>query len=84
MAAELRYGRIPEVKKTRLGAAPNRNPRGRHAQGAVGPDDIADVVAARTGIPAGRLLEGETAVAAHGRRAGTPRRRAEEGRDRGI
>ena len=27
----------------------------------VGPDDIADVVAAWTGIPAGRLLEGETA-----------------------
>ena len=26
----------------------------------VGPDDIADVVAAWTGIPAGRLLEGET------------------------
>jgi ATP-dependent Clp protease ATP-binding subunit ClpB len=27
----------------------------------VGPDDVADVVAAWTGIPAGRLLEGETA-----------------------
>lgn len=27
----------------------------------VGPDDIADVVSAWTGIPAGRLLEGETA-----------------------
>ena len=27
----------------------------------VGPDDIADVVAAWTGIPAGRMLEGETA-----------------------
>src|ERR671933_1776978 len=26
----------------------------------VGPDDVADVVAAWTGIPAGRLLEGET------------------------
>ena len=27
----------------------------------VGPDDVAEVVAAWTGIPAGRLLEGETA-----------------------
>ena len=27
----------------------------------VGPDDIADVVAAWTGIPAGRMMEGETA-----------------------
>ena len=27
----------------------------------VGPDDVADVVAAWTGIPAGRMLEGETA-----------------------
>ncbi|NED57169.1 ATP-dependent chaperone ClpB, partial [Micromonospora aurantiaca] len=27
----------------------------------VGPDDVADVVALWTGIPAGRLLEGETA-----------------------
>ena len=26
----------------------------------VGPDDVADVVAAWTGIPAGRMLEGET------------------------
>ena len=26
----------------------------------VGPDDVADVVSAWTGIPAGRLLEGET------------------------
>ena len=37
----------------------------------VGPDDIAEVVAAWTGIPAGRLLEGETAeAAAHGGGAG--------------
>ena len=40
----------------------------------VGPDDIADVVAAWTGIPAGRLLEGETAeAAAHGGGAGHAR-----------
>jgi ATP-dependent Clp protease ATP-binding subunit ClpB len=31
----------------------------------VGPDDVADVVAAWTGIPAGRLLEGETAKLLH-------------------
>lgn len=61
-AAELRYGRIPEVEKKLDAALP-----AAHAQEdlmlkeEVGPDDIADVVSAWTGIPAGRLLEGETA-----------------------
>ena len=64
-AAELRYGRIPDA-----GAASWRRPRRSwpqlQADGAmlkeeVGADDIAAVVASWTGIPAGRLLEGETA-----------------------
>ncbi|OZD58163.1 ATP-dependent chaperone ClpB [Rhodococcus sp. 06-1460-1B] len=61
-AAELRYGRIPTLEKE-LAAKTDDSP----AQGdvmlkeEVGPDDVADVVAAWTGIPAGRMLEGETA-----------------------
>ncbi|MBY4037406.1 ATP-dependent chaperone ClpB [Rhodococcus fascians] len=61
-AAELRYGRIPTLEKE-LAAKTEDSP----AQGdvmlkeEVGPDDVADVVAAWTGIPAGRMLEGETA-----------------------
>ncbi|GJF20007.1 chaperone protein ClpB [Mycolicibacterium cyprinidarum] len=61
-AAELRYGRIPEIEKKLDAAAPTA--RAQDAQMLkedVGPDDIADVVAAWTGIPAGRMLEGETA-----------------------
>ncbi|WP_278313754.1 ATP-dependent chaperone ClpB [Lolliginicoccus levis] len=65
-AAELRYGRIPELEK-KLDAAEQAS----HDSGStdshvmlkeeVGPDDVADVVSAWTGIPAGRMMEGETA-----------------------
>ncbi|UVS82513.1 ATP-dependent chaperone ClpB [Actinokineospora sp. UTMC 2448] len=61
-AAELRYGRIPALEKE-LDAATASTPQ----PGAelmlkeeVGADDIAEVVSAWTGIPAGRMLEGET------------------------
>ncbi|SON59206.1 Chaperone protein ClpB [Mycobacterium simulans] len=65
-AAELRYGRIPEVEKKLDAAAPLAADSGTAREDVmlkeeVGPDDIADVVSAWTGIPAGRLLEGETA-----------------------
>ena len=61
-AAELRYGRIPEVEKQLDAALPQTQTRETvMLKEEVGPDDIADVVAAWTGIPAGRLLEGETA-----------------------
>ena len=61
-AAELRYGRIPEVEKKLDAALPQTQPQANvMLKEEVGPDDIADVVAAWTGIPAGRLLEGETA-----------------------
>jgi ATP-dependent Clp protease ATP-binding subunit ClpB len=61
-AAELRAGRIPEVEK-KLDAADTtaRAHETPMLKEEVGPDDIADVVSAWTGIPAGRLLEGETA-----------------------
>ncbi|CRK52238.1 protein disaggregation chaperone [Rhodococcus sp. RD6.2] len=63
-AAELRYGRIPTLEKD-LEAAVEAS--GGASDGdvmlkeEVGPDDVADVVAAWTGIPAGRMMEGETA-----------------------
>jgi ATP-dependent Clp protease ATP-binding subunit ClpB len=60
-ASEILYGRIPELEKELAAAAeaetPLANPMVKEE---VGPDDIADVVSAWTGIPAGRLLEGET------------------------
>ena len=63
-ASELRYGRIPELERT-LAVAEAELTAVQH-DGAmlkeeVGEDDIAEVVSAWTGIPAGRLMEGETA-----------------------
>ena len=61
-AAELRYGRIPEIEKKLDAALPQAEARENvMLKEEVGPDDIADVVSAWTGIPAGRMLEGETA-----------------------
>jgi ATP-dependent Clp protease ATP-binding subunit ClpB len=60
-AAELRYGKIPALEKE-LGAATSvTTERSAMLKEEVGADDVADVVSAWTGIPAGRLLEGETA-----------------------
>jgi len=66
-ASRLDYGEIPELEKEIAKAAASD----KSAEAAmpavapmvkeeVGPDDVADVVSAWTGIPAGRLLEGET------------------------
>ena len=61
-AAELRYGRIPEVEKKLDAALQVAESQGSvMLKEQVGPDYIADVVASWTGIPAGRMLEGETA-----------------------
>ncbi|HUQ57572.1 ATP-dependent Clp protease ATP-binding subunit, partial [Lentzea sp.] len=59
-AAELRYGRIPALEKE-LSVAAESTQDAAMLKEEVGPDDVADVVSAWTGIPAGRLLEGETA-----------------------
>jgi ATP-dependent Clp protease ATP-binding subunit ClpB len=63
-ASELRYGRIPELER-QLGRAETElstlQSDGAMLKEEVGPDDIAAVVSAWTGIPAGRLMEGETA-----------------------
>jgi len=51
----------------------------------VGPDDVADVVSSWTGIPAGRLLEGEDRQApADGGRDRQAARRAVQGGRRGV
>jgi ATP-dependent Clp protease ATP-binding subunit ClpB len=60
-AAELRYGKIPALERQLAEAtAVSRDPQVMLKE-EVGPDDVADVVSSWTGIPAGRLLEGETA-----------------------
>ncbi|TCP57230.1 ATP-dependent Clp protease ATP-binding subunit ClpB [Tamaricihabitans halophyticus] len=59
-AAELRYGRIPALEKELESATESTEHEQVMLKEEVGADDVADVVAAWTGIPAGRLLEGET------------------------
>ena len=58
--AELRYGKIPELEKQlNVAAAPKESDSHRLLSESVGPDDIAEVVARWTGIPAARLKAGE-------------------------
>ncbi|MGB9280340.1 MAG: AAA family ATPase, partial [Pseudonocardiaceae bacterium] len=61
LAAELRYGKIPGLEKQLAEATESARDPQVMLKEEVGPDDVADVVSAWTGIPAGRLLEGETA-----------------------
>ncbi|WP_227997474.1 ATP-dependent chaperone ClpB [Nocardia australiensis] len=62
-AAELRYGKIPALEK-QLAEAEKSSAVASDGEvmlkEEVGPDDIAEVVGAWTGIPVGRLMEGET------------------------
>jgi ATP-dependent Clp protease ATP-binding subunit ClpB len=58
--AELRYGRLPQLEKALTTAEESVGSTDSMLKEEVGPDDIAEVVQAWTGIPAGRLLEGET------------------------
>src|SRR6185437_13132823 len=69
-ASRLLYGEIPTLDAEIAEAAASDRSDEASAESAVpaapmvkeevGPDDVADVVSAWTGIPAGRLLEGET------------------------
>ncbi|MEU2040243.1 ATP-dependent chaperone ClpB [Nocardia niwae] len=62
-AAELRYGRIPALEKQLTEAEKVSATAGDGEvmlKEEVGPDDIAEVVSSWTGIPVGRMLEGET------------------------
>jgi len=64
-ASKILYGDIPSLKE-QLREAEAQEDREENEEGRpmvadhVGPDDIADVVSAWTGIPAGRLMQGET------------------------
>lgn len=57
--AELRYGRIPELEK-QVAEAESHTTDTTMLSEEVTPDTIADVVSAWTGIPAGKMLQGET------------------------
>jgi ATP-dependent Clp protease ATP-binding subunit ClpB len=64
-ASRLIYGEIPALEREIEAAAASESadaalPDAPMVKEEVGPDDVADVVSAWTGIPAGRLLEGET------------------------
>ncbi|MFJ3200136.1 ATP-dependent chaperone ClpB [Streptomyces sp. NPDC086989] len=66
-ASKLLYGEIPalerelaEATEEEEEASKTGSAKSAMVKDEVGPDDIADVVGAWTGIPAGRLLEGET------------------------
>jgi ATP-dependent Clp protease ATP-binding subunit ClpB len=58
-ASRLLYADIPTLERS-LAEAGKAEAGGAMVKEEVGPDDIAEVVGAWTGIPAGRLLEGET------------------------
>ncbi|MBO0871459.1 MAG: AAA family ATPase, partial [Micromonosporaceae bacterium] len=63
-ASELRYGRIPELEQQLAQATAElsaQQTEGAMLKEEVGTDDIAAVVSSWTGIPAGRMMEGETA-----------------------
>ena len=65
-ASRLMYGEIPALERelAEAAAAPGAgtvsSDEAPMVKEEVGPDDVADVVSSWTGIPAGRLLEGET------------------------
>jgi ATP-dependent Clp protease ATP-binding subunit ClpB len=58
-ASALLYGEIPALERQVEAAMSSAEQAEAMVEEEVGPDDIAEVVAAWTGIPAGRLLEGE-------------------------
>jgi len=70
VASRLKYGDIPELERqiaeataaagTDAGASAPGDGGPPMVKEEVGPDDVADVVSSWTGIPAGRLMEGET------------------------
>jgi ATP-dependent Clp protease ATP-binding subunit ClpB len=63
-ASRLLYGEIPELDQQLAAADADERASARNAElmvkERVGADDIAEVISAWTGIPAGRLLQGET------------------------
>ena len=62
--SELRYGRIPELEAQVEAAEASASEKTMLAE-EVTPDVIADVVSSWTGIPAGKMMEGETEKLLH-------------------
>ncbi len=60
-ASRLSYAEIPALEKELAQASSAAETTERMVEEQVSPDDIAQVVSAWTGIPAGRMLEGESA-----------------------
>jgi ATP-dependent Clp protease ATP-binding subunit ClpB len=60
-ASRVLYADIPGLEEQLARVTAETNARSAMVKEEVGPDDVAEVVSAWTGIPAGRLLEGETA-----------------------
>jgi ATP-dependent Clp protease ATP-binding subunit ClpB len=64
-AAELRYGRIPELEKELAAAEERTNGNDGFLKEEVTSEDVAEIVAKWTGIPVSRLLEGEVEKLVH-------------------
>ena len=60
-ASRLQYGELPQLERELAEASEAAAPEDVLVKEEVSADDIAEVVQAWTGIPSGRLLEGETA-----------------------
>ncbi|MCO5997460.1 ATP-dependent chaperone ClpB [Actinoallomurus rhizosphaericola] len=60
-SARLMYGEIPVLEKQLAEASEAAETRETMVKEEVGADDVAEVVSSWTGVPVGRLLEGETA-----------------------
>ncbi|PAY21819.1 ATP-dependent chaperone ClpB [Dietzia natronolimnaea] len=58
--AEIRYGRLPELEKQLAEAEESEAASNAMLKEEVGPEDVAEVVSAWTGIPVGKMLQGET------------------------
>ena len=59
-ASEINYGEIPALEKELEEAAKAENQLPSMVSEEVGPNDVAEVVSNWTGVPVGRLLQGET------------------------
>lgn len=67
-AAELKYGRLPELEKKLASfeeKAKNSTDGARMLKEEVGPEDVAEVVAKWTGVPVSKMLESETKKLLH-------------------
>lgn len=64
-ASQIIYGEIPALEAQLEEAAAAANAREGMVSEEVGADDVAEVVSAWTGIPAGRMLEGESEKLLH-------------------